>query len=407
MAETGTSAPSYRLSQGTQSRVAKAGLGGDARKHLQNAAMADEAGNIVTGIKDQIVEKQEDTTAREDAWDTGFDAMGDRGSWASGELYDQFQIMEAGYRDEYLEAVRTGDTKLQKRLLKDQGSRSSSLQEWKGTMETALKIHTEYGWGEVIKGDTPDANRKRKILLAMSKMDSSTKVKIGSDGEMVFNIPGVGDVTRREVDEMVAAGAAPVVREEAFMASSLKAKDLGETGKSFDKNTNHYTHKKAYAKELRANPDAATSILNDIYSGSETSLAEDLKSGIIAEGVGIEFKVKLPDGVFPDDKDRYLTEQDLVDGDIDAIIAALKVNPKILAEVAADWQTQIEENIYNTAKGEYDAAQASAAEAAYIKSLNADSQKAYLADKEAKAQAQAEADAADAAAAATVNQVIP
>ena len=42
MAE-GTSAPNYRLSQGTQRRVYEAGLGGngpggDARKHLQNAA---------------------------------------------------------------------------------------------------------------------------------------------------------------------------------------------------------------------------------------------------------------------------------------------------------------------------------------------------------------------------------
>ena len=361
MAEKGTSAPSYRLSGGTQTRVAKAGLGGDARKHLQNAAMADEAGNIVTGIKDQIVEKKEDTAAREDAWDTGFDAMGDRGSWASGELFDQFQTMEAGYRDEYLEAVRTGDTKLQKRLLKDQGNRSSSLQGWKGTMETALKIHTEYGWGEVIKGDTPDADRKRKILLAMSKMDSSTKVKIGSDGEMVFNIPGVGDVTRREVDEMVAAGAAPVVREEAFMASSLKAKDLGEAGKSFDKNTSHYTHKKAYAKELRANPDAATSILDDIYSGSETSLAQDLEAGI-KDGGAIKFSVKLPEDKdgnvlgYDPNGDGVLNEKDLVDGDIEELIKALKADPKILAEVAADWQTQIEENIYNTAKDEYNQA---------------------------------------------------
>ena len=39
--------------------------------------------------------------------------------------------------------------------------------------------------------------------------------------------------------------------------------------------------------------------------------------------------------------------------DIKELIKALKADPKILAEVAADWQTQIEENIYDTAKAEY------------------------------------------------------
>ena len=230
-------------------------------------------------------------------------------------------------------------------------------------METALKIHKEYGWGEVIKGDTPDADRKRKILLAMSKMDSSTKVKMGSDGEMVFSIPGIGDVTRREVDEMVAAGAAPIMREEAFMASSLSVRDAGTAGKPFNKNSNHYAHRKAYAKELRANPDAATSILDDIYSGSETSLAQDLKAGILADGKGIRFSVTIPKDEktgkhHPQDinKDGYLTEADLTEGDVGNMIEALRADPKLLAEVAADWQTQIEENIYNTAKGEYNQA---------------------------------------------------
>jgi len=94
MAETtGTSAPSYKLSQGTQKRVFEAGVnptneksGKTARQHLTNAAIADGVDAIATGVKDQIIEKREDTAAREEAWDVGFDAMGDRGSWASGEL---------------------------------------------------------------------------------------------------------------------------------------------------------------------------------------------------------------------------------------------------------------------------------------------------------------------------------
>jgi hypothetical protein len=374
MAEKGTSAPSYRLSQGTQTRVAKAGLGGEARKHLQKAAIAGEVGKIATGIKDQAIEKQEDTATREEAWDTGFDAMGDRGSWASGELFDQFQTMEAGYRDEYLEAVRTGDTKLQKRLLKDQGDRSSSLQGWKGTMETALKIHKEYGWGEVIKGDTPKAKRKRDILLAMSKMDSSTKVKMGSDGEMVFNIPGVGDVTRREVDEMIAGGVAPVHREEGFMKSSIEAAELGSKGALYDEKSRHYTNLHEIKKELRGSPDAKVSIMDDVWTG-ETSLRDDLIAAITApDGTGINFSVKLPkggiegfadtggkvvDGV--DQGDGILEASELNETNLKILIKAIQDDPDLLAEVVADWRTQKEMKIYDDEKKKHTGSEFSSA----------------------------------------------
>ena len=81
--------------------------------------------------------------------------MGDRGSWASGELYDQFQTMENEYKDSYLEAVRKGDKKEQARMLKDQATRASGLKGWKETMETAKKINDGVGWSNTFKGDNP------------------------------------------------------------------------------------------------------------------------------------------------------------------------------------------------------------------------------------------------------------
>ena len=118
MAE-GTSAPSYRLSQGTQSRVARAGLGGDARKHLQKAAMADEVGKIATDVKDQIVEKQEDTEARERAWDAGLEGMGDKGTWAHARLFDKCSDLEKGDQAECKEEGGTGDTKTKQGLVEE------------------------------------------------------------------------------------------------------------------------------------------------------------------------------------------------------------------------------------------------------------------------------------------------
>ena len=243
MAE-GTSAPNYRLSRATQQRVYEAGVdpvntksGKTARQHLTNAAIATEVSNIATGVKDQIVAKQEDTAAREDAWDTGFDAMGDRGSWASGELYDQFQTMEAGYRDEYLEAVRKGDKKGQARMLKDQAARSSGLKGWKETMETAKQINDMPGggWSNAFNSDT----ESQDIMKALTKLDGKSAVtRFGDQGEMVFDIKLKGPPaktvtkTRREIDEMIAKGTKPLKLKQDMGMNLIKIRKDAEEGKS-------------------------------------------------------------------------------------------------------------------------------------------------------------------------------
>lgn len=243
MAE-GTSAPDYRLSQGTQKRVFEAGVnptneksGKTARQHLTNAAIADGVDAIATGVKDQIIEKREDTAAREEAWDVGFDAMGDRGSWASGELFDQFQDLESGFRDEYLEAVRKGDKKGQARMLKDQAGRSSGLKGWKETMETAKKINDMPGggWSNAFNGN----KESQQIMEALTKLDGKSAVtRFGEQGEMVFDIklkgppPKTVTKTRREVDEMVAKGTKPLKLKQDMGDNLIKIRKDAEEGNS-------------------------------------------------------------------------------------------------------------------------------------------------------------------------------
>ena len=82
--------------------------------------------------KAQEEEKARFEKAKADAsqWEKGYDWMGNRGSWASGNMFDQYLGLEAGYRDAYIDAVNSGDIQLQERLLKEQEQKCSVLNEW-------------------------------------------------------------------------------------------------------------------------------------------------------------------------------------------------------------------------------------------------------------------------------------
>ncbi len=238
MAETtGTSAPSYKLSQGTQERVFEAGLGGDAQKHLINADMADEAGKIATGVKDQIVKKQEDRTANLAEWDAAFDEMSETGAWANENLFGEFEKMEKSQRELYVEAVRKGDKVGMAKLTKGQASRSSSLQQWKGTLEAAQKIHNGVGWSEGFMDDSEESVANRALLTALAKMDGDMASNMEfEDGRMVFNVDGK-KYTRREIDELIAEGAKPIRLELNYLNDLKAAQEAGAKGGVFNEAT--------------------------------------------------------------------------------------------------------------------------------------------------------------------------
>ena len=285
-----TGTPDYSLGAQTMRQVAQAGVGGEARESYLKSQMAGEVSDALMEGAEAYTTEKETREAEQEAiadakraeakkWNTAFDAMGERGAWASGELFDQFAAQEQGFKDQYLEAVRTGDKTLQDKLLKEQGARSNSLQNWKETMETAATINKEYGWGEIINGDDPEAEANRKILTALAENKGEAKVTMDPEtGEMGFELDG-RIWTRREIDEMVASGTMPVVREEGFMAATIAAKQLGAEGKDFEYDATFYSTRKGLAKELRTNPSSAKSIMRDVYAG-ETSLAQDLQDAI-------------------------------------------------------------------------------------------------------------------------------
>ena len=225
----------YNLGSDTLGAVRNAGLGGEARERLQKSVAADAIGGIAQGVVDKIEEKQEDTATRLENWDSGFDAMEDRASWASGELFDQFQTMETGYRDTYVEAVRTGDKQTQQRMLKEQATRSSGLNGWKETMETAKEINDMPGggWSNAFEKDP----RAKAIINALTKLDGKSAVtRSGKNGEVVFDIKtedgDYGTVTRREIDDMIAKGTKPLKLKQDMGKRLIKLKKDAEEGKS-------------------------------------------------------------------------------------------------------------------------------------------------------------------------------
>jgi hypothetical protein len=338
MAETGTAAPSYSLSGYTQRAVQQAGVGGEAQEHLAKSVGADAIQGVVAGIKDQIVEKQEDTAAREEAWDVGFDAMGDRGSWASGDLYDQFQFLEAGYKDEYLEAVRTGDKKAQARMLKDQATRASGLKGWKETMETAKQINdSPGGWADSLGDD------EKEILKALTKLDGKTAITRFSDkGEMVFDITlpdgRMVTKTRREVDEMVGQGVYPAELELQIIKANKAQVQNGLEGGLFD------LEGTASEIALSMTDDQLPALMNQKWKfGGGGTFRDHIKSHP-------DFKAAYADGGFMSSMDPTpdgeLTSADMAEfspSDMDLIIDEMEKDPKTARGYVADWMSRIQE----------------------------------------------------------------
>jgi hypothetical protein len=366
-----TTGVNYSLDSGTINAVKEAGLGGDAREHLTNAAIANEAMNIATDVKDQIVEKQEDIAEREEAWDVGFDAMGDRGSWASGELFDQFQELESGYRDEYVAAVQSGDIKAQQRMLKDQATRASGLDGWKKTMESASAINKSPGWSNAFLGDDPESIENRQIMRALSSLDGKTAVtRFGENGEMVFDIqvgnpPKTRTMTRRQVDEMVAKGVKPYKLQVEHLKGLEQASLDGAAGKPFNFETQRDLYEMtitdesipslmtadlggggSFSQHILAHPDMLSSFQGYEYSTKVKPVDEDgnvVKGGLVSPSDpnspgGEKITPEEVKSFTDDDKKRIVKEM------------GAKGNEKIAKKYIADWRTRMLQKQHETAK---------------------------------------------------------
>lgn len=293
----------YSLSGDVLDRVARAG------ETIQPKVGLGDAISSVGKTAQEFGEKKvEERKVGEEKWDVGFDKMGDRGSWASGELFDQFQQSEAGFKESYLEAIRSGDKKTAGKLLKDQQTRSSQLQTWKELMGTAKEINEGVGWSNSLTKEEQDA------LGAIA--GGGVPMSYNANNEMVFEVNG-RHWTRREVDEMVGDGAyAHDVDLDVLKGNTAQQQAGYKGGLSFDLGNQTGIH----TSTLRQNPGTVKHILHNEIPGLG-SFKDHVKESLL--GV---LNDPTPDG--PDG---------FTDEDIDLVFKRWDENPKEAIEYQAEW----------------------------------------------------------------------
>ena len=269
---TGTKAPA--------SRTLNYALTGDVMDRVQQAGQEirpkENVAEVIQDIGQDVFEvgkeKQEFEQLSGVAWDAAFNAQGERGDWASPELYDQFQKSEAEFKKEYLAAVRSGDKALVATLLQKQGNRATSLEGWKEVMKEAKKIDDTHGWGALMEKNPENM----AIMAALSKNDGSAAMRIDDSGSVVFDIKippdKVRTVTKSEVDKMVASSMKPIEREKAWFESVDQAEKRGLQGLPFQPD------RAAKANLNQINKDNIGSYMDDAFTGYDSFATEFLAS---------------------------------------------------------------------------------------------------------------------------------
>ena len=241
-----------------------------ARKKQATGGTSVDIGGVISGVGEMVSQQAQIKKDTEEAalanWDKGFDAMGDRGSWASPQLFDQFQDLESTFRDEYIAAVESGDKKKQQSLLTQRGNRASSLQAWTETMGAAAQINNGPGWGHVVTSNT----EHKALLEALAKNDGSAKPVVGEGGELMFEFNGKR-YSRRDVDDMVAGGTFPSAAKNNFLQGLASQYESGLKGGSW----NGELTMQANLNSL--DNDKMASYIHDPITGS-TSFAQDFEA---------------------------------------------------------------------------------------------------------------------------------
>jgi len=308
-------------------------LSGDTLNRIKNAGVTrvpeTGIGEAISGIGETITDYATEGQDAMAGWDEGFAIQGDRGSWASGELFDQFQQIEEQYKNEYLAAVKSKDKQAQSRLLSDQGKRAAGLQSWKDTMETAKKINDGVGWGERSLDES-----EKNILNTLSRNDGSARVRISDNGEMVFDIPGkngkITSVTRREVDSMIAKGTKPLDLELKFLETNEGFVNKGLNGELFD-----------YENLLRRNrlsidDDQLNGLMNEQFGGGE-SFREHIKSHEDFKQVPIWYEGGDRDG------NGTVDMYDLTPEEMDMVVDQMQREPSVAKDYVSEWMTKIQQ----------------------------------------------------------------
>lgn len=363
--------PSYKLDSNIIEAVGKAGRSGSkARAMLQDkdAATIGLIGEAAKAVDKTGKEIEKNVQAKKEAqqkslneWDAAFDKMSETGAWANQNLFGKFEAIEKEQRELYLAAVEKGDKAEMAKLMQAQTQRSNSLQQWRGTMESAQKIHNGVGWSKAFMGDSPEAQEKRRLLTALAEMgpDMANNAVI-EDGQMKFLFEGKY-YSRRDIDELVAEGTKPINLELGYMQELANAEKAGSEGKPFN-----YDRELNTARLSIKDEDIVNLMTEDFGGGG--SFSEHIKSHPdmleVVEGKDLPWSTRLKDKdgnmVAPTDPTSdggaEITPGELAamnDADINLIIEEMKKpeNKDIAREYLAEYKTLQMQNAHDLGSG--------------------------------------------------------
>ena len=346
MAEEKTSGPDYGLGSSTLSQYRRA-LDSEGQTKL---------GGIAEGLGklgEKITARQEKMVGLEQEWDDAFSAMGNRGSWASPELYDQFQQMESGYKDEYLKAVRTGNKQQQNKLLKDQELRSTSLQAWKTASESSKELYDDNLYAK------NSLTAEQKNMLAQIHDQSNAQIRMNDEtGEMEFTIDDTQgnprNVTLREFQKLMETSVMPEKLRLELQQQDQQITNYALQGGVWDDKQ----QASAMANnKRRINKDKIRTYFYEDITGTDSTFAKDVLAHEDFEGVdldelgfGMDAKFKGADT----DKDGTLTTEEfkaagLTIEDRELIVEEMlkPENFDIAQMYLADYMTRKQKQSYN------------------------------------------------------------
>tara|TARA_R110000765_G_scaffold93749_3_gene176690 strand:- start:5758 stop:6912 length:1155 start_codon:yes stop_codon:yes gene_type:complete len=324
----------YRLTGNTLDRVQRAGA--TVRPEFSGSDAVESIGEDIS--KD--IKGKQDSLA---LWDTGFESQGDRGSWASTNLFDSFQGLETAYRDEYISAVKSGDKQLQQKLLKQQGDRSSSLQSWKGTMDTAKSTNDDIGWGAMINNNPEN----KQILGALAAQDGTARMRMTDKMEMVFdvdildengNVTHTKTVKRSDVDKLVSRGMIPYERENDWFDGLLAIEESGLSNKSFHDDI----QLKRNMSQIK--PENVESMMYDKWTGTTTFAEDFLEHPELNSGY-----VQLADL----DGDGTLSEYELGQNAPEQMLKAMAGDADVARDILAEWMTMKQKKMWTVGNKKY------------------------------------------------------
>ena len=206
-------------------------------------------------------------------FDVGFEKLGNRGSWATGELYDAFAEHEKGFRDDYIAALNAGETEKAQSMLREQEARLVASTNWQDTYKTAKDMYdSDLYHSGMSKED-------KYILGALTAQDNPEIIM--SNGEMTFRVP-----------TYKASQAIDAQREQLLAERSQVELKLGQR---FDKGE---ITQEEYNSAMSEFDNNMKSKINDMYAGAEKQNVElrqfqnIVTNGIKPTDVTKQFKVE-------------------------------------------------------------------------------------------------------------------